>query len=123
MEKIILLGTTKFKDGEVDLTKSKGFISKKTLGMEENFYGGRVKNIAKTRIDGVYLLIDSKDKVFDIAVANINLLTIAQIDYLLLTKKDIEIEVGSRKDVYVEKYKEVYHIPINETQDTVSDTK
>lgn len=111
-EQMILLGTNKLDDKSTKkINDSKGFVSTSVLGYGENFYGGRVKNVAKTNIDGIYLLI-GKEGVIDIAVKDVELLTKAQLVYLI-KRIDPETKLDSdkiKKDAIVAQYKKLRNL-------------
>ena len=58
---MILLGRTEFNGKEYEVTDVKGFISNESKGLPVGFYGGRVKQLAKTDIKGLYLCMEGME--------------------------------------------------------------
>lgn len=112
MRKVLLLGTNKLDDESIKkINESKGFVPIKSLGYGETFYGGRVKNVAKTSVKGVYLLI-GKEGVIDIAIESLDCLTKSQIAFLIKLKNSEQvINLDSiKKDDLILLYKKLHHI-------------
>jgi len=57
-----MIGGTSFKGKEYTIADNKGIISATSLGLV-NFYGGRVKNVGKTKVKGLYLCIEGSDAI------------------------------------------------------------
>lgn len=69
----LLLNSLKLGNKTFKIEDSKGFLDLKTLGLPENFYGGRVEHIAKTETEGIYMCIE-KMKAIDIYIPDLKLL-------------------------------------------------
>lgn len=60
-----LLGKTEFDGKQYEITDVKGFVSNESKGLPGGFYGGRVTQLAKTDVKGMYLCME-KMNVIDI---------------------------------------------------------
>ena len=65
---MILLNSTKLGEKTYTIHDSRGFIPLEKVGLKTGFYGGRVKQLAKTEQPGLYLCCDLKNNVIDILV-------------------------------------------------------
>lgn len=65
---IILLGKTKLGDKQYTLSDSAGTILlKKNTELPDNWYGGTVKELRKTKDSNILMCIDKKDRVINLA--------------------------------------------------------
>lgn len=88
---MILLGSTKFGGKEYSITDVKGFVSNESKKLPTGFYGGRVNQLAKTNIKGMYLCME-KMNVIDILFPGDELKD--------LTKDNIELVLDAKgKDI------------------------
>lgn len=95
---IYLLGALRLdKSTKLNLSDSKGFVSLGKLGLPEDFYGGRVKNLARTEEDDVYLLVDEHDA-FDVLVTDLEALTKRQLVFTAERKLGIKLSIDDVKD-------------------------
>jgi len=53
-----LLNSTKIGDKQYTLQDSRGFVKPEKLGLDDQFYGGRVTNVAKTDKENTYMLLE-----------------------------------------------------------------
>lgn len=60
-----LLNSTTYKGKEYTLEDVRGFIPKETKGLPDGYYGGRVTQLAKTDVKGLYLCMENM-KVIDL---------------------------------------------------------
>lgn len=62
-----LLNSTTYEGKQYTIDDVKGFIPNETKGLPEGFYGGRVTQLAKTDVNGLYLCMENM-KVIDMII-------------------------------------------------------
>lgn len=63
-----LIGSTVYEGKHYNITDVKKFLKPADLGLDTNYYGGRVKRIGTLKLKGVYLLLDVFSEGFDILI-------------------------------------------------------
>lgn len=87
---MILLNSTKLGKKQYTIQDSRGFVPLEKLDLLTGFYGGRVRQLARTEQKGLYLCLDYNNNVIDIYIDEKELesFTNKELEDILSTKKE-----------------------------------
>jgi len=107
--KNLLMGTMKIDNDKkpLRLQDSKGFVPLAKLGLNDDFYGGRIDNLAKIDQTGVYLVVEG-EHVIDVLIEKTESLTKAQIVSLAETKFGKNLNIKDNKDLLMKQFEALY---------------
>lgn len=75
-----LIGSTVYEGKQYNITDVKKFLKPSDLGLDTNYYGGRIKRIGTLKLKGVYLLLDAFSEEFDILIVEEELVVLKNQD-------------------------------------------